>query len=139
MATLTIFISLALLMFIAYRGYSVIIFAPVCALLAAAVGGFSLLPMYTEGFMFTMVGFLRAFFPLFVLGAVFVKVMEDSGSCKRIANTIVGALGKENCVLAIILTGIVMWYMAASAFMSLRSPFILWRLPCLKKQTFPSG
>ena len=110
MATLSIFVSLALLMFIAYRGYSVIIFAPVCAMLAAVVGGFHLMPMYTEGFMFTMVGFLRAFFPLFLLGAVFGKVMEDSGSCKRIANTIIGALGKENCVLAIILTGIVMVY-----------------------------
>ncbi|MBP2641970.1 MAG: Citrate transporter [Firmicutes bacterium] len=110
MDILIIFISLALLMVIAYRGYSVIIFAPVCALLAAVVGGFDLMPMYTEGFMFTMVGFIRVFFPLFLLGAVFGKVMEDSGSCKRIALTIVDYLGHKNCVLAIILTGIIMVY-----------------------------
>ncbi len=110
MHTLIIFISLAMLMLIAYRGYSVIIFAPVCALLAALASDANLMPLYTEGFMSSMAGFLRVFFPLFLLGAVFGKVMEDSGSCKKIAITIIEYLGHKHCALAIMITGMIMVY-----------------------------
>ena len=64
--------ALALLMLAAYRGYSVILFAPIAALGAVlltdpgAVG-----PAFTGLFMEKMVGFVKLYFPVFLLGAVF--------------------------------------------------------------------
>lgn len=74
-----ILISLVLLMLIAYRGLSVILFAPFCAMLAALTAGYDVLPMYSEIFMSSAGAYVKNFFPLFMLGAVFGKVMEDSG------------------------------------------------------------
>lgn len=110
MEVLAIFLSLILLMLFAYRGFSVILFAPVFAVLAGALSGLSILPTYTEVFLPKTVAFIKSFFPLFMLGAVLGKVMEDSGSARKIALMIVGAVGKERAVMAIITSGIVLCY-----------------------------
>jgi hypothetical protein len=68
----------------AYRGFSVILFAPVAALLAVLLTDPSLvLPMFTSVFMDKMVGFVKNYFPVFLLGAVFGKVIELSASRSR--------------------------------------------------------
>lgn len=110
MEVLAILLSLCLLMFFAYRGFSVILFAPVFAVLAAVLSGMSGLPTYTEIFMPKTVAFVKNFFPLFMLGAVLGKVMEDSGSARKIALMIIGFLGKERAIMAIITSGIVLCY-----------------------------
>lgn len=110
METLAIFISLFLLMFFAYRGFSVILFAPVFALLAAGISGLYIMPTYTEVFMPTMTGFVKNFFPLFMLGAVFGKLMEDSGAAKKIANTIVEKVGAKHAIMSVMLTCVVLAY-----------------------------
>ena len=85
-----ILISLALLMFLAYRGFSVLILAPLMALLAVlASPDAPLLASYTQVFMQALGGFVVLFFPLFLLGAVFGKLMEDSGAARVIAMRII--------------------------------------------------
>src|SRR5690606_8636174 len=72
--------ALCFLMYVAYRGHSVILFAPVAALGAVLLTDPSLVaPMFTGLFMDKMVGFLKLYFPVFLLGAVFGKVIELSG------------------------------------------------------------
>lgn len=110
METLVIFLSLGLLMFFAYKGFSVILFAPVFALMAAVVSGLHIMPTYTEVFMPTMVAFVKNFFPLFMLGAIFGKLMEDSGSAKRIANFIVDKIGAKHAVMAVMSTCVILAY-----------------------------
>lgn len=107
---LAIFLSLALLMIFAYRGFSVILFAPIFALLAALLSGLPIMPTYTEVFMPKTVMFVKNYFPLFMLGAVLGKVMEDSGSARKIALMIIKALGKQRAIMAIITSGIVLCY-----------------------------
>ena len=87
MGTFGIFLSLGLLMYLAYRGISVLILAPVLALLAVVMAGdvAMLLPAYTQIFMKAMGGYVVQFFPLFLLGALFGKLMEASGSARSIA------------------------------------------------------
>ena len=76
MSFLVCLASLALLMFIAYRGYSVILFSPLCALGAVLLTEPSLvLPVYSGLFMAKMVVFVQSYFPIFLLGAVFGKVI----------------------------------------------------------------
>ena len=46
-----IVLGLALLVFLAYKGYSIIWVAPVSAMVVALTGGLSLLPAYTDTYM----------------------------------------------------------------------------------------
>ncbi|HEY3425281.1 MAG TPA: GntP family permease [Negativicutes bacterium] len=116
MEVIGIILSLFLLMFFAYRGFSVILFAPVFALLAASLSGLSLMPAYTELFMAKAVVYIKSFFPVFLLGAVFGKVMEDTGLAKGIAHSIIKTLGKDRAILAVVLAGAVLTYGGVSLF-----------------------
>lgn len=111
-----IVISLGLLMTIAYRGLPVIVFAPLCAALAVLLSGGALLPSYTESFMTGAAEYVRAFFPVFLLGAVFGKLMEVSGAAAAIAGAIARALGPRHAIPAVVLACGVLTYGGVSLF-----------------------
>jgi H+/gluconate symporter-like permease len=114
---LGIVLSLFFLTFVAYRGYSVIIFAPIAALLAALLGGGgALLPTYTEVFMVKAVGFIKSYFPLFLLGAIFGKIMEETGLARVIAHFIISKIGKKGTILAVVLSAGILAYGGVSIF-----------------------
>ena len=112
-----ILLSLVLLMVLAYRGIDVIILAPALALLAVLLsGGAPVFATYTQVFMTGLGKFVVDFFPVFLLGAIFGKLMEDSGSAKVIAHKIAATLGKERAVLAIVLSCALLTYGGVSLF-----------------------
>lgn len=114
---LGILVSLALLMYLAYRGITVLVLAPVLALLAALIGGEPrLLATYTQVFMTSLGGFLVKYFPLFLLGAIFGRLMSDSGSASTIARWIVSRLGAKRAPLAIVLSCAILTYGGVSVF-----------------------
>jgi H+/gluconate symporter-like permease len=92
--------ALILLIFLAYRGWSVLLLSPAAALLAAALAGEPLLAHWTQTFMGSAARFIMQFFPIFLLGALFGKLMEDSGSVTAIANFMSERLGPRRAVLA---------------------------------------
>ena len=117
MGLLGIFLSLILLMYLAYREISVLILAPLLALLAVAMsGGLPILASYTQVFMVSLGGYLITFFPLFLLGAIFGKVMADSGAARAIADRIVDTLGATRAILAVVLSCGVLTYGGVSLF-----------------------
>ncbi len=92
-----ILLALGMLMFAAYRGFSVILFALICALFAVLLTDPSfVLPFFSNIFMEKMVGFIKLYFPVFLLGAVFGKVVEISGLAESIAKTIVKLVGAKD-------------------------------------------
>ena len=112
-----IVLSLVLLMYLAYRGINVLILAPLLSLLAVLIGGGApLLATYTQVFMVSLGGYLIKYFPLFLLGAIFGKLMDDSGSAKAIAHFIVQKLGQGQAVLAIVLSCGILTYGGVSLF-----------------------
>lgn len=115
---LAIIITLLLLMFFAYRGYSVLILAPIMAILAVFLSGdfLSSIPAYTDVFMSALSGFLLKFFPIFLLGALFGRLMADSGAATAIANTVVKKLGASKAILAVILVCAILTYGGVSLF-----------------------
>lgn len=117
-----IIISLLLLMYLAYRGINVLVLAPIMALLAVVLGGGfeTLLPTYTQIFMKELGGYLIKFFPLFLLGAIFGKLMDDSGSARSIAQWIVARLGKQRAILAIVLSCGILTYGAVLRYQHFR-------------------
>lgn len=109
--------SLVLLIFLAYRGISVLLLAPAMALLAVLFSPEApLLASYTQVFMTALGGFVALYFPLFLLGALFGKLMEASGAASAIADGIAVALGRERAILAIVLACAVLTYGGVSLF-----------------------
>ena len=114
---LGVLLALGLLIYLAYRGVSVLLLGPVMALIAALfAAGTPLLATYTQVFMGSAGGFIVQFFPLFLLGAIFGKLMDDSGAAEAIAQGIVGKLGQQRAILAVVLACAVLTYGGVSLF-----------------------
>ena len=111
-----ILLSLGLLMYLAYRGITVLILAPILALVAACFSDMPLLATFTHVYMPNVANYLKMFFPVFLLGAVFGKIMDDSGSAKAIAHAIANKLGKERSILAVVLSCAILTYGGVSLF-----------------------
>jgi H+/gluconate symporter-like permease len=105
-------------MWLAYRGWSILLLAPAAALVAAAAAGEPLLAHWTQVFMVGGAQFLAQFFPLFLLGALFGKLMEDSGSVEAIARFMTEKLGTERAILAVVLAGAIVTYGGVSLFVA---------------------
>jgi H+/gluconate symporter-like permease len=115
---LGIVLALALLVWLAYRGWSVLLLAPFAALVAAGVAREPLLAHWTQTFMVAAAKFLAEFFPLFLLGALFGKLMDDSGSIQAIARFMTERLGSHRAVLAVVLAGAMVTYGGVSLFVA---------------------
>lgn len=118
MGLVGILIGLGLLVWLAYGGWSVLLLAPAAALIAAVFAGEPLLAHWTQTFMGSAAHFLAQFFPIFLLGALFGKLMEDSGSVTAISKFITQKLGQERAILAVVLAGAVVTYGGVSLFVA---------------------
>ena len=117
MAFLIVLAALVFLMLAAYRGHSVILFAPVAALGAVLLTDPALVaPMFTGLFMDKMVGFLKLYFPVFLLGALFGKVIETSGFSKAIVASTIKVVGAQRAILSIVLVCALLTYGGVSLF-----------------------
>jgi H+/gluconate symporter-like permease len=117
MEIIVILLALFFLMFVAYRGFSVILFAPIAALFAVLLTdpGY-VLPFFSGVFMDKMVGFIKNYFPVFLLGAIFGKVIEMSGFAKSITGAVIKLIGPSRAMLAIVLVGAILTYGGVSLF-----------------------
>lgn len=118
MGLLGIVIALGAMIWMAFRGWSILLIAPAAALLAAATAGEPLLAHWTQTFMGTAAGFVAQFFPLFLLGALFGKLMDDSGSVTAIADWMTRTLGPSRAMLAVVLAGALLTYGGVSLFVA---------------------
>ena len=113
-----ILLGLALLIWLAYRGWSILLLAPAAALIAAAFAGGPLLAYWTQTFMDSASRFVAQFFPLFLLGALFGKLMEDSSSVSTIARFMTERLGSARAILTVVLAGALVTYGGVSLFVA---------------------
>jgi H+/gluconate symporter-like permease len=119
MGLLGILAGLGLLVWLSFRGWSVLLLAPAAALIAAAFAREPLLAHWTQTFMVGAAHFLAQFFPLFLLGAMFGKLMDDSGSVSVIARFMTERLGATRAVLAVVLAGAIVTYGGVSLFVAI--------------------
>jgi H+/gluconate symporter-like permease len=118
MGLLGILVALGLLIWFAYRGWSILLLAPAAAILAAAFAREPLLAHWTQTFMGNAAQFLAQFFPLFLLGALFGKLMDDSGSVRAISRFMTERLGPRHAILAVVLAGAMVTYGGVSLFVA---------------------
>lgn len=117
MSVLIVILALGFLMWAAYRGHSVILFSPIAALLAVLLTNpMMVAPMFSGVFMVKMVDFIKLYFPVFMLGALFGKVIEISGFSKSIVASVVKLIGSERAIFAIVLVCALLTYGGVSLF-----------------------
>jgi H+/gluconate symporter-like permease len=121
---LGLIISLVALMYFAYRGINVLVLAPVCALLAVlfqpeiwdpSTQGMTL-AYYTQVFMGALGKYVIQYFPVFLLGAIFGKLMNDSKAAEVIGETISKKVGSKHAILATVLACAILTYGGVSLF-----------------------
>ena len=76
----------------------------------------NLLPVYTGTYMSSLANYVATYFPIFLLGAIFGKVMDSSGAAQTIANAIAKKLGKEKAIIAVVLSCAILTYGGVSLF-----------------------
>lgn len=137
-----ILVSLALLMYFAYRGYSIIVFGPLFAMLASLGSGYGAMPVFSEIYMTKAAEYIKTYYPVFLLGAIFAKLMEDGGLAAAVARAIVSSLGEKRAVLAVLLGCGVLTYGGLSVFVVafVMYPFsaVLFRQAGIPKRLLPA-
>lgn len=104
-------------MLAAYRGYSVILFAPLAALGAVLLTQpAAVAPVFSDIFMDKLVGFVKLYFPVFLLGAVFGKLIEFSGFSRSIVSAVTRLMGQNKAMSVIILVCALLTYGGVSLF-----------------------
>jgi H+/gluconate symporter-like permease len=117
MSFLIVLAALVFLMLAAYRGYSVILFAPVAALGAVLLTDpGAVAPVFSGIFMDKMVGFIKLYFPVFLLGAVFGKLIELSGFSEAIVVAAIKYIGRARANAVIVLVCALLTYGGVSLF-----------------------
>ena len=114
-----LFLALFLLVFMAYRGHSVIIIAPIIAVIAIVTSSgldSHIMANYTEVYMQGFAGYVKNYFPLYLLGAVFAKLMEETGYADSIADFVIAKLGTGKAVLSVVLACAILTYGGVSMF-----------------------
>ena len=111
-----IILGLVLLMFLAYRGYSILWVAPVCALVVGLTGGLNPVEMYKETYMTGLAGYVKSWFPVFMLGAIFGNLMDYTGAAKSIARWLTQKLGPKRAIIGVVVGCGVLTYGGISLF-----------------------
>lgn len=113
---LGIFIGLGLLMYLALKGHSIVWVAPLCAAVVTVFGGLDIVSTYMGPYMAGLVGFVKAWFPAFMLSAIFGNLMENTGAAKSIAIFLTKKLGSKAAIASIVLSCAVLTLGGVSLF-----------------------
>jgi len=116
LSILGIVIGLVLLIFLAYKGHSIIWVAPVCAAIVAWMGGLNVLDAYLGDYIDGVAGYIVLWFPAFFLGAIYGKIMDMTGSARSLANKIVSLIGPKFALAAVVIPCLLMTYGGISLF-----------------------
>ena len=144
MTVLIALLGLALLITLAYRGFSVIVFAPLAAMLPVLLTSPSAVPTaFTGVFMAKAVVFVRLYFPIFLLGALFGRLIEMSGFARSLTVAIIRFVGPQRAILATVLVAAVLCYGGVSLFVVVFAvyPFAteLFRAAKIPKRLMPAA
>lgn len=117
LGVLSIILTLVALMYFAYRGISVVVLAPILGMLAAILSGeIPALHALSNLFLPAAANYIKSYFPVFLTGAIFGKLMGVTGAAAVIAEFTSEKLGKERAILAIVVATAILTYGGVSLF-----------------------
>lgn len=108
--------SLILLMYLTMKGINIIVAAILSAILVALTGGLNLEQALTEHYMTGFTGYFKSWFLIFLLGAIFGKIMQETRAADSIANWVKKTFGVKRAVFAVVAAAAIMTYGGVSLF-----------------------
>ena len=105
-----------MLIFLAYKGHSIIWVAPICSTLVALLGGMNILQTYLGDYISGTADYIVSWFPAFFLGAIYGKIMDLTGSARSLANKMISLISSKYAILAVVLPCLLMTYGGISLF-----------------------
>jgi len=143
MAMFGIFFAIGLIMVLAFKGWSTIWVAPLAAAIVGITGGLNLMNMYLVNYMQGFAGFAMNFFPAFMLGAIFGKLMDATLMAKSVALAISNLIGAKHAILAVIIAGSVLTYGGVSMFVAVFALYpiclVLYRQANIPRRLIPAA
>lgn len=112
-------VAIGFLVYMAFKGHSIIVVAPIAAMVALLFSyGMKahFMASYTITYMEGFANYAKNYFPIYLLGAVFAKLMDVSGNALAIAHFCTEKLGKSRAVLSVVLTCAILTYGGVSLF-----------------------
>jgi H+/gluconate symporter-like permease len=131
--------SLALLIWLALRGVNIVLASLLCSLLVIISSRLPLGATFEEGYLFGSLGaftFAGRFFLLFGAGAMFGRVMGESGAAASIAQALVHRLGANRALWITVLASAVLTYSGVVVFVVIFAMYPL-GLRLLKEADIP--
>lgn len=116
MSIVMLIIGLAILIFMTVRGINIIISAVIASVFVALTSGQDIIPAMTETYMQGFTGYFASYFLLFLLGAIFGKVMAETGAAEAIAEWVMKIIGPKGAVMSVVLACAIMTYGGVSLF-----------------------
>ncbi|KON86210.1 citrate transporter [Sporosarcina globispora] len=108
--------SLILLMYLTMKGVNIIIAAIISAVVVALTGGLNLETALTEHYMTGFTNYFYSWFLIFLLGAVFGKIMQVTKAADSIAIWVKDTLDPSKAVFAVVAAAAIMTYGGVSLF-----------------------
>jgi H+/gluconate symporter-like permease len=112
-------VAIGFLVYMAFKGHSIIVVAPIAALIALLFAyGIKahFMATYTITYMEGFANYAKNYFPIYLLGAIFAKLMDISGNALSIAHFCTEKLGKSRAVLSVVITCAILTYGGVSLF-----------------------
>ncbi|UJL45549.1 GntP family permease [Virgibacillus sp. NKC19-16] len=108
--------SLVLLVYLTMKGINIIIAALIISIVVAVTGGLNLGTALMDDYMTGFTDYFASWFLVFLLGAIFGKIMQETKSAESIAQWIKRTLGTKRAVFAVVAAAAVMTYGGVSLF-----------------------
>lgn len=112
---IAIIISLAVVVLLAFKKVNIVIVSIIAAILLAIMDGQNILDALTGTFMSGAADYVKNFFLLFCISALFGKVMEETGAAASIAKWLANLLGEKFAILGVVFAGMLLCYGGISA------------------------
>lgn len=131
-----IVIGLAIIMFCVWKGWGVTIGSLLAATVVILCSGLNFVDAINNNWLPTAGTFVKNYFVMFALSALFGKLMEDSGAAQDIADLLFGLFGERYCIYGAMITTFVLIYGGVTGFCSIFTvyPIFLW---CARKANLP--
>src|SRR5690625_1397093 len=108
--------SVILLIYFTMKGINIIIAALLSSAVIVITSGLNWEIAFTENYMTGFTDYFYSWFLVFLLGAIFGKIMQDTKSADSIANWIKNTLGPSRAVFAVVAAAAIMTYGGVSLF-----------------------
>ena len=111
-----VLVALGLLIYLALRGINILVISVLCAAIVALANSMPLAAAIAGPYMLGLATFVQRFFLLFLFGAIFGRIMGDSGAATSVAFALSRRLGAHNAVLIAVLACAILSYGGVNVF-----------------------